>query len=127
MEDQNKPQLDPTVTAELKRIIAKEPEELIDEEKAFLRARKFYLGKHSRAKFAEVLADNPQPEQPKKDGTDPKKEEKKAEEPKEEKKTESPDPKDNGSTDQNNQPANEPNAPVDEEDDDEDEDEDEKV
>lgn len=80
----NTPQLDESVTAELKRILALEPTELTDGEKDFLRARKHYVGKNSREKFSEVF--NPP--------ADTKKEEKKADKkanlPKEEKKSEFP-------------------------------------
>lgn len=49
---------------ELKRILAKEPQELSDNDIAFMKSRMVYIGKVSRAKFADIL--NPQPEKTKK-------------------------------------------------------------
>lgn len=41
--------------ARLKKILAKEPHELTDFDKGFLRARRAYVGRRSREKFAEIL------------------------------------------------------------------------
>lgn len=66
----DKPQLDPTIEETLRGIIKKEPRELTDFDKGFLRARKSMLGKNARAKFADIL--NEKVEE-KKDKPDPKK------------------------------------------------------
>jgi len=58
MDQDQKPQVDPQVMQELKRILEKESSaELTEAEKDFLRARKAYVGKSSREKFAEVFVE----------------------------------------------------------------------
>lgn len=59
------PQLDESVTAELKRVLALDPTQLTDNDKEFLRARKHYVGRNSREKFSEVF--NPPADNKKKD------------------------------------------------------------
>lgn len=56
--------MDEQSTARLKEILRLLPSELTPEQIAFLKARIAYVGKNSRAKFAEVLT-NPTPEAPK--------------------------------------------------------------
>src|SRR5438270_13905518 len=51
------PQLDPSVTKKLKEIIEKDISALTEDDKAFLKARKSYLGKSAQAKFAQVLSE----------------------------------------------------------------------
>jgi|GEM_PF-5324251 len=60
MDDQTRNTLDPQVTETLKRILAKDLVELTDHDKAFLRARKSYVGRSSREKFASVFDEVPQ-------------------------------------------------------------------
>lgn len=58
MENKDKtPELDPTVHAAIAAIISKDPLELSDSDKAFLRARQSYLGKNARRKFADALSE----------------------------------------------------------------------
>lgn len=60
--------MNPEAQKELDRILAKEPRTLTEEEKAFLRARREYVGKTSRSKFADVFKEvPPEPEAPVKD------------------------------------------------------------
>jgi hypothetical protein len=69
----DQPELDPQISTELNRILEKEPRELTPEDKAFLRARKAYVGKLSRAKFADVFNESPQEEKEEKKSVDAKK------------------------------------------------------
>lgn len=55
--------MDPKSEEKLKSILAKEPFELTSDDKGFLKARIHYVGKKSRAKFADVF--NEVPEEPK--------------------------------------------------------------
>lgn len=55
-------QLDPTVQIELDRIQSKDVNELTDNDEAFLRARRDYLGRNARKKYAHIL--DQKPEQP---------------------------------------------------------------
>lgn len=47
--------MNPEAEVELKRILAKDADQLTEEEKGFLRARKGYVGKISREAFASVF------------------------------------------------------------------------
>ena len=49
--------LDPTVSEKLKKILDKDINELTDYDKDFLRARKDYIGKNSRERLADILAE----------------------------------------------------------------------
>lgn len=61
MSDENKkPQIDPTIKEALAAILVKEPRELREDEKAFLRARKAYVDKKAQRKFAEALGEEPE-------------------------------------------------------------------
>lgn len=57
--------MDEASQIKLKGILAKEPHELNADEIGFMRARISYVGKNSRAKFAEILQpkETPQPQQ----------------------------------------------------------------
>lgn len=58
MEEQSTEQtVDPKVHEAIKTIISKDPSELSIADKAFLRARKSYLGGNARKKFLEALAE----------------------------------------------------------------------
>lgn len=59
--------LDPKSEAELNRIRSKPVNELTSADKAFLRARRDYLGRQAREKYKDVLSETPgeqQEEQP---------------------------------------------------------------
>lgn len=47
--------LDPTVSVKIKKILAKDINELTDYDKSFLRARIDYIGANSRARLADIL------------------------------------------------------------------------
>lgn len=52
-----KPVEDPKIQEELTRILSKDQNDLTVTDRAFLRARKSYLGRNARSKFAEALAE----------------------------------------------------------------------
>lgn len=118
--EEDKPQTDPSVIEEVKRITSKEISAVTADEAAFLRARKHYLGRNSRAKFADVL--NAKPEEAKKE--DPqkpakeenKKEDKKGEPAKEEKKTSKPEVDDASANGQPDTDDDEDDGDIEEED-----------
>lgn len=57
--------MNPEAQEILKKILAKEPSELTSDDIAFMKARIDYVGKSSRAKFADVLAnETPKPKEP---------------------------------------------------------------
>lgn len=62
---QEKNQLDQRVTAKIKLLLDKTPEELTAADREFLRARSSYLGRSARQKFAAVLKEQPVKEQQK--------------------------------------------------------------
>lgn len=62
--EENKPKVDPSVAKELKRILAKDDRELTPADKAFLRARKPYLGKDSRKRLAFIFEEKAAPTEP---------------------------------------------------------------
>lgn len=51
--------MNPEAEAHLKEILAKSPDALTQDDKDFLKARWHYVGKNSRAKFADIIEEKP--------------------------------------------------------------------